>query len=294
MYSRYGRSTLCTPAIAVDRYARCHRSGADICLVDLEDSVPPDRKAQARQLAAGFFGPDAGPVRCAIRVNTVTEPDGLRDLLAVRDYPVPPGIVLVPKVESPRDLEIVESVLRPGCPQLELLAVIETPRGLDRSDVIARSSDRLRGLIFGSADYAAAMGIGLGWESLVYARSRLANSARAAGIEAIDSPQFDLTDLGLLRREAEGALGLGYSGKIALNPRQVTVINEVFSPGTDELEHARQVVLAGHRAGRAIATVGSSMVGRPFFEASQRLLDEFAPAAGPFPHPDQHPDLETR
>lgn len=274
MYTRYGRSLLCTPAIDTSRYAACHGSGADICQVDLEDSIPLPRKEEARRRAAAFFDAEQ-PVRCAVRINAVTEADGLLDLLALREYPVPPSIVLVPKVESARDLEIVESVLGHHCPELELLAIIETPRGLDRVDTIATGSLRLRALIFGSADYASTLGIGLDWAPLAHARSRLVNSARAAGLEAIDSPCFDLADPTALRHEAELGRRLGFSGKIALHPKQVPVINEVFSPGAEELAHAARVVAAANRSGQGITTVGGAMVGRPFFEASQRLLDQF-------------------
>jgi citrate lyase beta subunit len=290
MYSHYCRSMLCTPAIAEDRYARCHQAGADICLVDLEDSVPPVRKEEARRKASAFFAEadsTGRPARRAVRINTVTEPNGLRDLLALQGYPAPPRIVLIPKVESPRDVEIVEAILSADCPDLELLAVIETPRGLEHLAEITTSSARLRAVIFGSADYAAALGIGLDWQPLVYARSMLVNGARAANIDAIDSPLFDLTDLSLLRWEAECAQALGFSGKIALHPDQVPVINEVFSPKPAELQHAHQVLAAAHRSGHGITTVSGSMVGRPFFEASRRLLEEFGPLADATSQPGQ-------
>src|SRR6185437_9456805 len=153
MYSRYCRSLLCTPAIADDRFTRCHRSGADICMVDLEDSVPVPRKSEARRKAAAFFEPAAGqPVRRALRINSLTELDGLRDLIALRDYRPGPSILLIPKVESGRDLEIVERALGPDCPGLELLAIVETPRGFEQLSSIVSSSSRLRAVIFGSAD----------------------------------------------------------------------------------------------------------------------------------------------
>lgn len=279
MFTRYCRSMLCTPAIAVDRYANCHRSGADICLVDLEDSVPPQAKAEARVRASAFFTSEsAAGRRCAVRVNVITEPDGMRDLLALREYPIKPPIVLVPKVESPRDIEIVARLLRPVRPDLELCAVIETPRGVENAAAIAATSPRPRALIFGSADYASALGTQLRWEPLAQARTRVVNAARAAEVEAIDSPTFQLQDLTALRREAILAQNLGFSGKIALHPRQVAVINQVFSPDAESLEAARRVVAAGQRSGQGITTVDGVMVGRPFYEASQRLLDEFDPS----------------
>lgn len=280
MFSKYSRSVLCTPGTAIHRYARCHRSGADICLVDLEDSVPPPRKDEARVKAEAFFSAaTAAPVRCAVRINAVTEPDGLRDLLALPKYRVRPEVIHIPKVESPRDVEIVEQVLERSCPALELCAVIETPRGLQNTERIAASSPRLRALIFGAADYAVALGIELSWGPLAYARARVVNGARVAGIEALDSPTFEVSDLPRLRREAAMAQQLGFSGKIALHPRQVPVINEVFSPDAEQLETAHRVVTAAQRSSFGITTIDGVMVGRPFFEASQRLLDDFGEPA---------------
>jgi len=252
-------------------------------MVDLEDSVPVPRKSEARRKAAAFFEPAAGqPVRRALRINSLTELDGLRDLIALRDYRPGPSILLIPKVESGRDLEIVERALGPDCPGLELLAIVETPRGFEQLSSIVSSSSRLRAVIFGSADYAAAVGIGLDWEPLVHVRSMLVNASRAAKLDAIDSPLFDLADLDLLRQEAERARALGFTGKAALHPRQVPIINEVFSPNAAEVEQARQILAAAAQSGQGITTVHGSMVGRPFFEASRQLLAEFEPElAGP-------------
>jgi citrate lyase subunit beta/citryl-CoA lyase/(S)-citramalyl-CoA lyase len=283
MFTRYCRSVLCTPAIAPDRFTSCHRSGADICLVDLEDGVPAHRKEEARRVATGFFT-GAGPT-CAIRINAVTSADGLSDLLALRNYPVKPAIVLIPKVESPRDVEIVEQVLA-GWPRLELFAVIETPLGVQRLAEIAHASRRLRALIFGAADYAAALGIGLDWEPLAPVRAMLVNSARAADLHVIDAPTFEVVDQSLVRRESVLAQRLGFSGKIALHPRQVPVLTEVFSPDPEQLTRAGRVVAAAEQSGHGITTVDGTVVGRPFYEASQRLLDEFGPPARSLTYPD--------
>jgi citrate lyase subunit beta/citryl-CoA lyase/(S)-citramalyl-CoA lyase len=208
----------------------------------------------------------------------ITEPDGMRDLLALREYPVTPAVVLVPKVESPRDVEIVARLLRPVRPDLELIAIIETPRGVENAAAIAAASPRPRALVFGAADYASALGVRLRWEPLLHARTRVVNAARVSEVEAIDSPTFQLQDPTALRREAALAQDLGFSGKIALHPRQVAVINQVFSPDAESLETARRVVAAGQHSGQGITTVDGAMVGRPFYEASRRLLDEFDPS----------------
>jgi (S)-citramalyl-CoA lyase len=274
-FSRYCRSLLSTPATAVSRYANSHHSGADIAMVDLEDSVPPQRKEEARRLAAEFFTDPGGPARRAVRINTVGEPDGLRDLLALRHYPVKPALVLIPKAESARDIEIVEHALAPTCPDTDFFAVVETPRGLANAAAIAGASPRLRALVFGSADYAFAVGARLTWEALAYARAAVVNSARAAGVEVMDAPYFEALDAEGLRREAAAARDLGFSGKVAIHPRQIPAINEAFSPGPVLLDHARKVVAAGRENGRGAAMVDGVMVGAPFFEASQQLIDEF-------------------
>lgn len=208
-------------------------------------------------------------------MNAVTEAHGLADLLALREYPAKPDIIVVPKVESARDLEIVDAVLGAQCPQLELVALVETPRALERLDSIVTATPRLRALIFGAADYAAALGIGLDWQSLLYARSRVVNAARAANLHAIDSPYFGLNNASLLREEADRVRELGFSGKVAVHPGQVSVLNSAFSPDATEIEHARRVVAAALSSEQGITTVDGSMIGPPFFAASRRLLDEF-------------------
>ncbi|MGK5642485.1 HpcH/HpaI aldolase/citrate lyase family protein [Streptomyces sp. URMC 126] len=295
-YSRYCRSLLSTPATAVHRYAVGHRSGADISMVDLEDSIPPARKEEARRRAEGFFTlPTAATTRCAVRINAISGPDGLRDLLALRQYAVKPPLVLIPMVESRRDVEIVEHVLGPECPHTEFIAVVETPRGLENASSIAASSPGLRALVFGSADYAFATGARLTWEALAHARGVLVNSARAAGIEVMDAPLFAVHDDGALRREAALAKDMGFSGKIAVHPRQVPLINEAFSPDAATLGRARRIVAAGRENGRDITVVDGMMIGAPFFEAARRLVEEFGdgpevPAGPPRGAEDGTPD----
>jgi citrate lyase beta subunit len=276
-YTRYSRSMLCTPALATERFAKAHLSGADICTVDLEDSIPLAAKNEARQRAPKFFtAPATGSTsRHAIRINALTTPDGMRDVLALQEFPVKPAIVVVPKVESAREIEILEKALGQSCPDLEYFAIVETARGVDNVAAIAGSSRRLRGLIFGAADYSFDVGTKLSWESLVPARARVVNSARAAGIEAMDSPTFEVSDIAAATREALLAHDLGFSGKFAIHPRQLSVIHEVFSPDPVTLDQARKIVAAGEKGHFEIAVVDGFMMGTPFFEAARSLVEEF-------------------
>ncbi len=266
------RSFICTPAISTDRFAAARACGADVGLVDLEDSVPGPLKESARALAERYFEAPAPPgTVAAVRINSPGTPDGLRDLLAVAGYRVGPQIVLVPKAESARDIDIVAGALDRDDYRPELYAIVETPRALARLAGIA-GSRRLGGMVFGAADYALGAGCALTWEALLFARSAIAAAAAAAGVAAIDSPCFAVDDQARVRAEAVGASALGYCGKIAVHPRQVAVLNKTFRPSSHEVARARDVVAAAERTGTEIAVAGGQMVGPPFFAAAAELL----------------------
>jgi citrate lyase subunit beta/citryl-CoA lyase/(S)-citramalyl-CoA lyase len=276
IYSQYCRSLLSTPALTARRYAAGHQAGADVCVVDLEDSIPATGKSEARRLVAAFFSaPTSSATRCGVRINSVTEADGLRDILAILEYPARPRIVVIPKVESPRDIEITANVLGADYGDLDIYAVVETPRGIENISSIVNASPMPKVLIFGSADYTLKTGAKLSWDCLTYARARLVNSARAAEIEALDAPSFDLSDADMLRCEAGLARDLGFSGKVAIHPRQVPVINEVFTPDAATINAAQRVIAASEASNRNIAVSNGMMLGTPFFRAAQQLLDQF-------------------
>jgi citrate lyase beta subunit len=268
------KSIICTPATSTTWYRVARSCGADVGLVDLEDSVAPERKEAARSAAAEYFNP-AGDVACdlALRINSPIGLDGVRDLLAVAAYVHRPAIVLIPKVESARDIEIVAGVLDSDRYAPELYAVVETPRGVAQLTAIAQAP-RLGGLVFGAGDYALETGAALRWGPLQFARSAIANAAGAAGLPAVDSPSFDVRDVEGLWREARLAKALGFCGKVAVHPRQVPVVNAVFSPSTEEIAHARGIVAAGKDTGMDVAAVDGQMVGTPFFSAARALLDQ--------------------
>ncbi|MEU9405777.1 CoA ester lyase [Streptomyces sp. NPDC048281] len=273
------RAWLITPALNTDRFEKAKTCGADVALADLEDSVAPTDKAKARASAARFLNPAAGGPVLGLRVNAPVTSDGIHDLAAITGYPHRPVIVLVPKVESARDIEVVAGALDTGEHAPVIYALIETPRAIDRLPAIV-TADRLGGLLFGAADYAALTGCARTWEALLYARSAVANNAGTASVPAIDSPYFDVQDLDGLGREAERARALGFQGKGAVHPRQIPVITQAFTPSEDEVAAAQAVVDAGHHASAAVTTVRGQMVGPPLVAAAQAVV---ARAAAPAP-----------
>ncbi|MGP3950902.1 HpcH/HpaI aldolase/citrate lyase family protein [Streptomyces sp. 7N604] len=272
-HTRPGRAWIITPGLRLSRFQAAQTSGAGVALVDLEDSVAMQDKQAARTAAQQFFDRPDAPCTLGVRMNAPTTLEGTKDLVALAAYASKPDLILVPKTESARDIELVASVLDAQGYTPDIWALIETPRAFDKLPSIMKAP-RLGGVVFGSADYAATVHCGLAWEALLYARSALVNSATAAGIPAIDAPAFDLGDLDALRREAEQAKELGFYGKGAVHPRQAAVINETFAPSEEEIARARAIVAAGQRSGSGITSVGGQMVGTPFFTAAQALVRE--------------------
>lgn len=273
--ARPARSILFTPALAIDRHPRCRQSGADISLVDLEDSVSPRRKEEARRLAPAFFAPPRPSAsRLAIRINSLGQADGLADLLAVSRFPHPPDILMLPKVESPRDVEIAVAVLDGSGRRepVEVHAIIETARGVENATAVAAASPRLAALVFGAADFALSIGAERSWDALAYARSRVVTAAHAAGILAVDTAWFDVGDLDGLRDEAARAAAMGFSGKAAIHPHQVAVIHDVFTPSPASVARARRIVEIARQNGDDICVVDGMVAGIPMVAAAERLL----------------------
>lgn len=266
---------LMTSAVNPRQYHAALDSGADICTLDLEDSVPPALRAQARRQAAEMFDEAAtGGAKCvrALRINSMRTTDGLRDILALAYGAIRPDALLIPKVESAHDLRMLQDMLGEQLGDIAFLATIETAAGLAAVEEIAAVTPRVRALVFGAADFAAELGISMDWEPLLYARSRIVAAAAGAGISAIDAPTFDLGDDLALKIDVNRSRELGFGGKAAIHPRQVAVINETFTPLPAEVERARRVIGMVDGGSRAIGVLDGQMVGPPMVAAAHRLL----------------------
>ena len=277
---RCGSTWLITPASAADWLDTARSAGADVALLDLEDSVPHHRKDAARAAAIGWLteATDGGTTVLGLRLNSPCTVHGVRDLVAVAESGLRPAVLLVPKVESARDVELIAKVLDADDGQPRVWALIETPRAIQCLDEILGSRS-LAGVVFGAADYAAAAGCSRRSSALWYPRSALAAGAAAVGLPAIDSPYFDLDDADGLRREAEEAKDLGFFGKGAVHPAQLPLIRQAFLPSAQELAAAHAVVTAAAAAHGGITTVDGRMVGPPLVAAARALTARAGNAA---------------
>ena len=231
---------LMTPGNRPDRLAKAASYGADALVFDLEDSVPPAEKARARELVSQQLRamPREGYERC-VRINSPDSAVGAADLAGLPLDLV--DSIMVPKVESAAAL--VELDRRLGSSSVELIVMLETPRGVLNALPIVDATRRTTALFFGSGDYTSALGAGVTDAVQQYPRSVIAAAAAAGGMQAIDAAFFaDVKNAEATRRDALVARELGFAGKVVFHPNQVAVANEVFSPSPAEIDRARRLV----------------------------------------------------
>ncbi len=277
------RSLVFVPGNRANMLERAKEFPADIIMVDLEDSVPPEEKANARNLAIEWV-PKLRALghRVMVRVNSLDT--GLtRDELTAVVSPDLAGISLG-KVESPQDVRDVASILtslersvgiEPG--QVKIIPWIENARALVGAYQIATASDRIVGIAFGGEDYTDDMGLERTdtGEEIYFPRATVAVAARAARVASLDSPYVLFRNSDGLRADAGQARKLGFTGKFAIHPAQIDIINELFSPSDEELAYAQKVVDAWNEAeaqGRGSADLDGRMIDVPVIKRAQNLL----------------------
>ncbi len=268
------RSWLFVPADREKKIARALESDADAIIFDLEDSVAPAHKAGARKILKGLPARIGGP-QWWVRINPLGSEHIKADLglFASADFE---GVVL-PKSESGAD--VAQLAHRTG--NLPVHAIVtETPASLFGMLSYRDPKSPLAAMCWGAEDLSAALGASSKYDSdgelsLTYklARSLCLAGAVAAGVQPVDGIFADFKDGKGLRLEAEAAAREGFTGKLAIHPDQVAIINAAFSPSKDEIAHARAIVAAFDAEPDAgVLSVGGRMVDRPHLVQAQRIL----------------------
>lgn len=276
------RSVLFLPA-HVERYvAAAGRSGADALQLDLEDSVPAGQKAEARRaLEPAIAALTADGIDVLVRINR-----DLRNAVADLEAAVRAGVkaVSVPKVSGAEHLQLIDELITeleterslPGG-GIGLIAMVETLDGLERVEAMARASPRVIGLTLGSEDFSADAGMEPTAENLFNPGQRLLFAARAAGVQAYGFPGSiaEYGDLVSYRAQTARGRSMGFDGALCIHPKQVAVLNEVFSPADAEIEKARAIVDAYEAAraeNRGAATLEGRMIDLPVVRRAQALI----------------------
>jgi citrate lyase subunit beta/citryl-CoA lyase len=266
---------------------------ADAIMLDIEDGVAPNEKDTARQLIAESLGREKAPNAPArfVRINAIGHARMDADLEAV----LRPGLegLVCPKVETPDELRKVDGILSDREPKLKmqggsvkLLIAIESPRGLLNAPAIAAASPRVCGLMFGAEDFGRELGLPTSREGeardMLYARSAMVIAAASARVQAVDGVWVDLKDTAGLIGFARQSRRIGFSGMSLIHPSQIDPINKQFSPTSEEITYAQQVVKAFEEAnarGDGSIAFGGQLIDRPIVERARRTL-EMAQALG--------------
>lgn len=291
MATRLERSVLLVPGSNPTMIAKAAASGADAVCIDLEDAVAVTEKDAARaNVRAAFADLDFGRSLRMVRINGLDTSLAYRDLVEiVEDVGDRLDLVVVPKVETPGDVDFVDRLLR----QIEqhrglerpigVEALIETAAGGMNVREIAASSPRLESLIYGSGDYAASMQMpmdaigelddndaaypGHRWHHVMHT---IVGAARAHGKRAIDGPFAGVRDPDGLQRACRIGRVMGFDGKWCIHPAQVEQVNATFAPSERELERA-QAVVAAYEAATAAGRGAVNLDGRMVDVASLRM-----------------------
>jgi citrate lyase beta subunit len=279
MDDRLRRSLLYVPASSESMLRKAGSRGADAIIVDLEDGVLPDAKDAARSRAERLWlEVDLASAEVLLRVNAPGTPWHEADLDAAAR--IRPAGVVLPKCEDPDAVGPVAARL--GATPLFLM--VETARGVLAAPALARAP-RVAGLLFGAADFRASIRASRDPDEaeLHVARSTIVLAARAAGVEAFDTPLFEYRDEAGLERSARRARTLGFDGKTCIHPAQLAVVNRVFAPTAEEVARAHAVVaalMAAAREGRGVATIDGEMIEALHADEARRTLAR-ARQAGP-------------
>ena len=254
---------------------------ADGIILDLEDSVTPEKKDEARILVRNalrqinFCGAER-----MVRINQGAR--GLEDLHFVIPHNV--NLILLPKCESADNVEQVEKEINSIKlkfnlkNQVFLMPIIESALGIENSFEIARSSEIVVAIAIGLEDYASDLGVTrtLEGKESFYARTRLVVAAKAAGIQPIDSVFSDVADMEMLKHNVLTSKSLGFEGMGCIHPRQIPVIRHGFAPDETEIERSKKIILAFEKAklkGLGVVALGSKMIDPPVVARAQKIID---------------------
>lgn len=254
---------------------------ADGIILDLEDSVAPEKKGEARILVRNALRQiDFQGAERMVRINQGET--GIEDLHHVIPHNV--NLILIPKCENRNQIIVVDKEIEVICKKLRinntvfLMPIIESALGVENSFEIARASENIVAIAMGLEDFTADLGVPRtteGKESL-YARTRLIIAAKATGIQPIDSVFSDVGDMETLRQNVLESKALGFEGMGCIHPRQVPVINQGFAPDETEIEKSKKIVIAYEEArekGLGVVAMGSKMIDPPVVARAQKTID---------------------
>ena len=271
---RVRRSFIFTPGLRPEMFPKAIASGADMVCIELEDGIAIKDKDEARKKTIDALKnlEIKNDVELVVRFNCQRTKHGLLDLEAFISSKIKIKAVMLPKIKTPDEIKFIDDLLTDSGLDTDLHVIMETNEALENIYDIAHSSERIVALYFGGEDMAAELRVKNKFENLVYARSRLVHAGASVGVDVIDVPYLDLENMEGMKREAQLVKDLGFTGKGSIHPKQINILNEIFTPSPEEIIKAKRIVNQFNEANTGLVVIDGKLIEKPVLREMQRKI----------------------
>ena len=268
------RSFIFTPGLKPEMFSKALDSGADMVCIELEDGIAIKDKDEARSNTINALKTIQikNDVELVVRVNCQRTKHGLLDLEALISSKIKIKAIMLPKVKTPDEISFIDDLLTDCNLDTDLHVIMETNEALENIYDIAHSSKRIVALYFGGVDMAAELRVENSWKNLVYARSKLVHAGASVGADVIDVPYLDLENMDGMKKEAELVRDLGFTGKGSIHPKQINILNEVFTPDQNEIDKAKKIIDQFNESDTGLVVIDGKLIEKPVLREMQRKI----------------------
>ena len=268
------RSFIFTPGLNPEMFPKALASGADMVCIELEDGIAIKDKDEARKNTINALKnlKINNDVELVVRVNCQRTKPGLLDLEAFISSKLNVKALMLPKVKTPDEITFIDDLLTDCNMDTDLHIIMETNEALENIYDIAHASKRIVALYFGGVDMAAELRVPNSYENLIYARSKLVHAGASVGIDVIDVPYLDLEDMDGMKKEAELVRNLGFTGKGSIHPKQINILNEVFTPSKEEIIKAKRIIDQFNASDTGLVVIDGKLIEKPVLREMKRRI----------------------
>ena len=268
------RSFIFTPGLNPEMFPKALASGADMVCIELEDGIAIKDKDEARKNTINALKnlKINNDVELVVRVNCQRTKPGLLDLEAFISSKLNVKALMLPKVKTPDEITFIDDLLTDCNLDTDLHVIMETNEALENIYDIAHASKRIVALYFGGVDMAAELRVPNSYENLIYARSKLVHAGASVGIDVIDVPYLDLEDMDGMKKEAELVRNLGFTGKGSIHPKQINILNEVFTPSKEEIIKAKRIIDQFNASDTGLVVIDGKLIEKPVLREMKRRI----------------------
>ena len=268
------RSFIFTPGLNPEMFPKALASGADMVCIELEDGIAIKDKDEARKNTINALKnlKINNDVELVVRVNCQRTKPGLLDLEAFISSKLNVKALMLPKVKTPDEITFIDDLLTDCNLDTDLHVIMETNEALENIYDIAHASKRIVALYFGGVDMAAELRVPNSYDNLIYARSKLVHAGASIGVDVIDVPYLDLEDMDGMKKEAELVRNLGFTGKGSIHPKQINILNEVFTPSNEEIIKAKRIIDQFNASDTGLVVIDGKLIEKPVLREMKRRI----------------------